>query len=102
MSLLYWSDFFWSLQTESAKNSRVSALEEYKDLIIGLLEKEMSGVRIHEELRKEGAQNKLRKCSSVCREHQKKKQCLRKISYRGRRGGASRFWVCGIAAEERW
>ena len=54
MSLLYWSDFFWSLQTESAKNSRVSALEEYKDLIIGLLEKEMSGVRIHEELRKEG------------------------------------------------
>ena len=30
------------------------ALEEYKDLIIGLVEKEMSGVRIHEELRKDG------------------------------------------------
>lgn len=40
--------------TESTKNSKISALEGYKDLIIGLMEKEMSGVRIHEELRKEG------------------------------------------------
>lgn len=40
--------------TESIRNSKVSILEGYNGLIIELMEKEMSGVRIHEELKKEG------------------------------------------------
>lgn len=42
--------------TEYPKSSKVSTLEGYKDLIIELMEKEISVVRIHEELRKEGVE----------------------------------------------
>ena len=39
--------------TEFIRNSKAPILEEHKDLVIELIEKEVSGVRIHEELKKE-------------------------------------------------
>jgi len=40
--------------TEAPRSRKESVLEGYKGQIIGLMEKDISGVRIHEELRKEG------------------------------------------------
>jgi transposase len=40
--------------TEFIRNNKAPILEGHKDLVIELMEKEVSGVRIHEELKKEG------------------------------------------------
>ena len=84
---------------EPIRKQKESSLDGYKELIIELMEKDISGVRIADKRR---FKNQLPKRGTVFRKHKRQKQRLCEIPYKGWRRGTGRFRICRIIAEQEW